>query len=51
MSNIQEKPPDRDSSDEELIDTLIAISVIAKRLAMKLRRQQDKEKASRCPLL
>ena len=27
--------------DEELIDTLIAISVVAKRLAMKLRKNKD----------
>lgn len=27
------------SADEELIDTLIAISVVAKRLAMKLRQE------------
>lgn len=27
--------------DEELIDTLIAISVVAKRLAMKLRKIKD----------
>lgn len=39
------KPPDRDAPDEELIDKLIAVSVIAKHLAKKLRKQQeDKEK-------
>ena len=32
-----------EAADEELIDTLIAISVVAKRLAVKL-RQQSKEK-------
>lgn len=30
-----------DATDEELIDTLIAISVVAKRLAAKLRQKQD----------
>lgn len=34
--------------DEELIDTLIAISVVAKRLAEKLRKQMEKEKALHC---
>lgn len=29
-------------SDEELIDTLIAISVVAKRLAGKLRQENEK---------
>lgn len=31
-----------DEVDEELIDTLIAISVVAKRLARKLRAEQTK---------
>jgi len=30
-----------DATDEELIDTLIAISVVAKRLAAKLRQKQQ----------
>ena len=30
-------------SDETLIDTLIAISVVAKRLAEKLRQEKDKD--------
>ncbi len=30
-------------SDESLIDTLIAISVVAKRLAEKLRQEKDKD--------
>ena len=30
-------------SDETLIDTLIAISVVAKRLAEKLRQEKDKK--------
>ena len=32
-----------DAVDEELIDTLIAISVVAKRLAAKLRQSTEKE--------
>lgn len=39
MDVSQNRPPGRDAPDEELIDTLIAISVIAKRLAEKLRKQ------------
>ena len=38
MDKLQNKPPGRDAPDEELIDTLIAISVVAKRLAEKLRK-------------
>lgn len=37
-----ESPPESGSADEDLIDTLIAISVVAKRLAEKLRKQKDK---------
>lgn len=48
MDTIQNKPPGKDAPDEELIDTLIAISVAAKRLAEKLRKQLEKEKAFRC---
>ena len=46
MQISQEKatPPDR--TDEELIDTLIAISVVAKRLAKKLRQETKEEKPS-----
>ena len=33
-----------DSVDEELIDTLIAISVVAKRLAAKLRQELENER-------
>ena len=39
-------PKEDEIPDEELIDTLIAISVVAKRLAMKLRKikgEGDKE--------
>ena len=32
-----------DAADEELIDTLIAISVVAKRLAANLRQKSTKE--------
>lgn len=48
MDKLQNKPPGRDAPDEELIDTLIAISVVAKRLAEKLRKQMEKEKAFHC---
>ena len=34
------------NADEELIDTLIAISVVAKRLAQKLRQETREEKPS-----
>ena len=34
-------PQEDEIPDEELIDTLIAISVVAKRLAMKLRKVKD----------
>ena len=36
-----------DEVDEELIDTLIAISVVAKRLAANLRKQ-NKENGGKC---
>ena len=48
MDKLQNKPPGKDAPDEELIDTLIAISVVAKRLAEKLRKQMEKEKAFHC---
>lgn len=48
MDKPQNKPPGRDAPDEELIDTLIAISVVAKRLAEKHRKQMEKEKAFHC---
>lgn len=35
-----------DTTDEELIDTLIAISVVAKRLAAKLRQSKEKQSES-----
>lgn len=45
MDRLQNRPPGRDAPDEELIDTLIAVSVVARRLAEKLRKQMEKEKA------
>ncbi len=48
METVQNRPPGGAPVDEELIDTLIAISVVAKRLAEKLRKQMEKEKAFRC---
>lgn len=48
MSSIPNKPPGTDTTDGEFIDTLIAISVVAKRLAEKLRKQLEKEKNFRC---
>ncbi len=38
QTNEKASPPD--NAKEELIDTLIAISVVAKRLAAKLRQEQ-----------
>ncbi len=49
MDRLQNRPPGRDAPDEELIDTLIAVSVVARRLAEKLRKQMDKEKALHRP--
>lgn len=46
MNQYPNMPPGG-AADEELIDTLIAVSVVAKRLAEKLRRKTDKEKALR----
>ncbi len=43
MSNTKEYAGPIDAADEELIDTLIAISVVAKRLAGKLRQSTDKQ--------
>lgn len=39
MNKNHDKPHGRDAPDEELIDMLIAVSVVAKRLAEKLRQQ------------
>ena len=46
MNDTEKPKPIDNASDDELIDTLITISVIAKRLAEKLR----KKKTFRCPL-
>lgn len=40
MNRNPNRPRGRDTPDEELIDMLIAVSVIAKRLAEKLRQKQ-----------
>ena len=40
MEKTRYAPPNNDAVDEELIDTLIAISVVAKRLAEKLRKEK-----------
>ncbi|NBK77435.1 hypothetical protein D5272_02250 [bacterium D16-76] len=48
MDTVQHRPPGGDAPDEELIDTLIAISVVAKRLAEKLRKQLEKAFRPRC---
>ncbi len=48
MNSIHARPPDTAENDEELIDTLIATSVVAKRLAEKLRKQQTEKAAGRC---
>lgn len=44
ISHEQASPPVE--KDEELIDTLIAISVVAKRLAQKLRQETKEENPS-----
>ena len=44
MNMNMSRPHGRAAPDEELIDSLIAVSVIAKRLAEKLRKQMEKEK-------
>ena len=40
MDKDPNRPRAKDTPDEELIDMLIAVSVIAKRLAEKLRQKQ-----------
>ena len=40
MDKNPNRPRGRDTPDEELIDMLIAVSVVAKRLAEKLRQKQ-----------
>ena len=46
MQTTNEKASPPGNTDEELIDTLIAISVVAKRLAKKLRQETKEEKPS-----
>lgn len=43
MTNTRDSASPIDTADEELIDTLIAISVVAKRLAAKLRQSKDEQ--------
>lgn len=43
MVTKREKASPIDATNEELIDTLIAISVVAKRLAANLRQKSTKE--------
>lgn len=38
---VNTKPLEENSLDEEIIDTLIAISVVSKRIATRLRKIQD----------
>lgn len=38
---VNTKPLEDEAQDEELIDTLIAISVVSKRIATKLRKIKD----------
>ncbi|MCD7921222.1 MAG: hypothetical protein LUG27_02005 [Clostridiales bacterium] len=42
-ATIEKAAPTITAADEELIDTLIAISVVAKRLARKLQADMSKE--------
>ena len=46
MTNTRDSASPIDAVDEELIDTLIAISVVAKRLAAKLRQSNGNQKES-----
>lgn len=43
MTNTRDSASPIDAVNEELIDTLIAISVVAKRLAAKLRQKKENE--------
>ena len=43
MQDAMREPAERDARDEEIIDILIAISVVSKRLAEKLRKLNGKE--------
>jgi len=46
MTTTRDSASPIDAADEELIDTLIAISVVAKRLAAKLRQSNENQKES-----
>ena len=43
MTNTRDSASPIDAVDEELIDTLIAISIVAKRLADKLRQSTENQ--------
>lgn len=43
MQSAMQEPAERDARDDEIIDILIAISVVSKRLAEKLRKSNKKE--------
>lgn len=49
MTTTRDSASPIDVADEELIDTLIAISVVAKRLAAKLRQSNEKQSESEEP--
>lgn len=49
MTTTRDSASPIDTADEELIDTLIAISVVAKRLAAKLRQSNEKQSESEEP--
>ena len=49
MTTTRDSTSPIDAADEELIDTLIAISVVAKRLAAKLRQSNEKQSESEEP--
>ena len=46
MNKNPNRPRGRDTPDEELIDRLIAVSVVAKRLAEKLREKEANKETS-----
>ena len=46
MTTTRDSASPINSADEEFIDTLIAISVVAKRLAAKLRQSNENQKES-----
>lgn len=49
MTTTRDSASPIDAADEELIDTLIAISVVAKRLAAKLKQSNEKQSESEEP--